>query len=107
MTLTITENNSNNNDGLELAKEFSQFKELHKRLIISSCLIICEDEGIYDTQLLNYYSDISETGKDKAELVFQDLQERRDNGDNVLDSVYEMCWDRIKNCISDNKSYYL
>ena len=91
-----------------LEEEFADFRELHKCLIISSCLIACENEGIYESSLLNSYSHITEKGSERADIVLADLIDRSEDGEEELfNSVYQMCWDKIKNRISDKKSYHL
>ena len=92
-----------------LEKEFYEIKNLHKCLVITSALIVCEEEGIYDTALFkDDYSDMAETGYERAEKVFEDIMNRCINGEEkYFEMVYEYCWLLIRNRISDTKSYYL
>lgn len=92
-----------------LEQEFEEYKERHKYEMIASALILCEDEGIYEEKLLGDYELSYLKGADRAFDVVDDLFDRANNDDEgeLYDKIYEMCWNRIRNRIRDDKSYRL
>ena len=89
-----------------LEQEFSEYQDHHKYEMITSALMMCEDEGIYEERLLNDYRESDLAGDDRAFFVADDLYDRLYRGEKELyNQVYEMCWKRICTRIDDQKSY--
>jgi hypothetical protein len=91
----------------ELEKELHKRITTHKYNIIAASLIMFEEEGIYETDLLKgKYGDdkISERGKDRAFKVADELEEKADQ--KTYDEIYEMCWKRARHRLT-NKLYDL
>ena len=89
-----------------LEQEFNEYQDHHKYEMITSALMMCEDEGIYEERLLNDYRESDLAGDDRAFFVADDLYDRLYRGEKELyNQVYEMCWKRICTRIDDQKSY--
>ena len=74
----------------------------HKYTVIASSLIIFEEEGIYNTDLLKEkYGDekMSERGNERAYKVADDIEDNADK--ETYDKIYQMCWQRSKHKIQD------
>ena len=90
----------------KLAKEIHEKIISHKYSIIASSLIMFEDEGIYNSSLLkeHYGNDkMTERGQERAYKVADDLEDNADQ--ETYDKIYEMCWQRAKHNLKDNKLY--
>ena len=94
---------------LTLEEEFEKFKDAHKYNIIATSLIVLEDKGIYKlSPILESYNRVKEKGEDKAFMVADELYDNYVNGDTKeYDEIYEMCWKKIRNRLSDKCSYHL
>ena len=86
----------------DFTKELNERIATHKYSIIASSLIMFENEGIYNSYLLQQkYGDkkMSERGKERAFKVADDLEDNADQ--QTYDQIYEMCWQRAKHKIQD------
>ena len=89
-----------------LEQEFREYKEHHMYEMSVTALIVFEDKGIYDHELLEDYKDLDLTGSRRAYYVMNDLHNKALEGENNLyEEVYEMCWERVRDQIDNNKSY--
>lgn len=83
-------------------KELQERIADHKYTVIASSLIIFEEEGIYNTDLLKEkYGDekMSERGNERAYKVADDIEDNADK--ETYDKIYQMCWQRSKHKIQD------
>lgn len=98
------------NKKISLEKEFEQRKRTHKWDIIAAALMKYENKGIYNSPLLiDRYGDLRarKRGNERAYDTADDLEKRSDNGDIAYyDTVYEMCWKKMRNKIDDQIAYY-
>ena len=86
----------------ELEKEIKERIATHKYSIIASSLIMFENEGIYNSCLLQrkYGNDkMTERGQERAYKVADDLEDNADQ--ETYNEIYEMCWQRAKHKIQD------
>ena len=89
-----------------LEQEFAEYKEHHMYEMSLSALTILEDEGIYNSKLLEDYKDLDLKGREKAHYILDDLYEKAVEGDEKkYHRVYEMCWKKIRNRINDRMSF--
>lgn len=99
----------------KLAGEFAQVLKDHKAQIIMYAIV--KDENVLNTKLLKRYKDmevISIEGQEdefdyyltRAYRIHEDVENRTKNGEiKLYDSVYKLCWNKIKNRITDNYSF--
>lgn len=88
-----------------LEQEFREYKEHHIYEMSVSALILCEKEGIYNHELLRDYRHLNLKGKEKAYYIIDDLFERAKHGEaDLYYQVYEMCWKRVRNKVTDKSS---
>lgn len=88
-----------------LEKELQQKITNHKYHIIASSLIMFEDEGIYESDLLkDKYGDdkMVDRGQERAFKVADELEENADQ--KTYNEIYEMCWQRARHRLT-NKLY--
>ena len=86
----------------KLTKELQERIADHKYIVITSSLILFEDKGIYNSDLLkDQYGDekMSERGDERAYKVADDLEDNAD--EETYDKIYEMCWRKAKHKIKD------
>lgn len=91
-----------------LEKEFYERKINHKSYIILEALSRPENQYLYSVnRILKDYENIEVTfikgfenefnyEQSKAYLVEADLAERAENGEDVYEKVYELCWKRVR-----------
>ena len=91
----------------KLETEFNRFKEDHKYNIISATMIIYGNKELSNViPMLDDYNELnSKDNYDVAISIVDDIKEKR--SEEEFDSIYETCWRRIRNQISDKKSYNL
>ena len=96
---------------MTLEKEFVKRVEVHKYQMIASALILYEEDGIYNHYLLKKkYGDniMSTRGTDRGFYVADELEANaKRGGQKTYDKIYEMCWNRMKKVIKDDKAYNL
>ena len=86
----------------KLEEELQERIADHKYIIITSSLILFEDKGIYNSDLLKEkYGDekMSERGNERAYKVADEIEENADK--ETYDKIYKMCWQRSKHKIQD------
>ena len=85
-------------------QEFEEYKGYHVYEIIVSGLIVLEDEGIYNHELLSKYKNCKITdAKQKAYYVADDLYKKYVEEDDIrYISVYEATWKEMRDYISED-----
>lgn len=76
---------------------FTQDIEFNKLNTIFSALIIFENEGIYEKDIMGDYRYSYLKGRDRALDVTKDLfiRAKFEEDQELYDKVYEMCWKKI------------
>lgn len=106
------------NRDVSMEQEFEKIKLEHKRQTIMTVLIKFFDEGIYNHKYFKKYKNMEVTFiegheqefnfiQTKAFRVEEDIEERTANGeDDLFDKVYEMCWKKLRDVISEDKTFH-
>lgn len=92
-----------------LEQEFNKIKEKHKYNIISATIILYGNEELSQAiPSLDKYDELD--AKDNYEVatsIVDDIKNNCKDNSDKYEEIYEVCWRKIRNKISDKKSYYL